>query len=144
MRVILSIVFVALLAGCSTYAGKSKLRDHANLEDYNPQNFQGCTVGQYKIPDIATRETGDTDNKGLAPGATITWWDCKDKAHVSGKMDLTGDGKPDFEYRADDVDGSTAAKIRADLEARFAEAGVEGAGKAACLAMASMGIPCRD
>lgn len=100
------ILFFALLltVGCSTLAGPGQ-----DFWSYNPQNYQGCTVGQY--------DKGDETR--------VRWWDCKDKAMVSGSVDLTGDGVPDFTYNASDVVGSDAAAIRAGVEKAFADAGVE-------------------
>ena len=99
------LVLCVTLAGCSTLAGPGQ-----DSWSYNPQNYQGCTVGQYDNPERDVR---------------VRWWDCKDKAHVTGAVDLSGDGVPDFNYTASDVTGSTAAKIRADVEKAFARAGVE-------------------
>lgn len=112
MKAFTSFIFVlviALLAGCSTSPGKPYWKDDASLTDYNPQNYQGCTVGEYIKTD----------------GDTIRWWDCKDKAQVAGSVDLSGDGTPDFNYSASDVVGSDAAALRAQVEQAFAEAGVQ-------------------
>ena len=109
------IIAVLLLAGCSTQPGKSYLRGHADLTDYNPQNYQGCTVGEYVQP-----VEGD-DGEAF----TMRWWDCKDKTYVSGNIDMNGDGTPDFNYTANDVVGSSAAEIRASVEKAFSDNAVE-------------------
>jgi len=104
----MTIIFLCVvLSGCTTMAGMNPWQRHANLTDYNPQNFQGCTVGEY-----------------IKDGVTARWWDCKDKSFVGGMVDLNGDGNPNFSYDARDVVGSTAAQIRADVEKAFSDAGV--------------------
>lgn len=101
MRYLLIFIFT-LLVGCTTMGLPG-----SDSWSYNPQNYQGCTVGKYVNGDMA-----------------VTWWDCKDKAEVSGSVDLNGDGVPDFTYSASDVVGSDAAAIRASVEKAFIEAGV--------------------
>lgn len=107
MRTYLLLFCLSGLVACSTNPGKSWLRQGTDLTDYNPQNFQGCTVGEYITPD-----------------RTVRWWDCKDKSYVGGMVDLNGDGNPNFKYDARDVVGSTAAQIRADVEKAFSDNGV--------------------
>ena len=109
-----------LLNGCTTLPGKSWLRQSTSLTDYNPQNFQGCTVGEYIRPYAAPT---DEDEEIMA--LMVRWWDCKNKAQVSGEVDLNADGTPDFIYSASDVVGSTAAQIRAEVEKAFSDNGVE-------------------
>lgn len=109
-----------ILSGCTTMAGMGLIRKHAQLTDYNPQNFQGCTIGEYIRPYAAATEDSE-EVKAL----TVRWWDCKNKATVSGGVDLNGDGTPDFTYSASDVVGSNAAQIRADVEKAFSDNSVE-------------------
>ena len=109
MKTLFIILLCLMFMACTTQPGKSWLRQGADLTDYNPQNFQGCTVGEYIQPE----------------GITVHWWDCKDKASVAGNVDLNADGTPDFSYTASDVRGSTAAEIRAGVEKAFSEAGVQ-------------------
>ncbi len=109
LNIVLLITCVFVISACSTNPGRSWLRTSAKLTDYNPQNYQGCTVGEYlKGEELQVR-----------------WWDCKDKASVSGGVDLNADGTPDFTYSATDVIGSSAAQIRADVEKAFSEAGID-------------------
>jgi len=108
MKMISLIIILMFLSGCTTLAGMGLLRKHVELTDYNPQNFQGCTVGEY-----------------ITPERTVRWWDCKDKSYVGGMVDLNGDGNPNFRYDARDVVGSSAAQIRADVEKAFSDNGVE-------------------
>ena len=109
MKLLLVLVAASLiLSGCTTMAGMGLIRKHAQLTDYNPQNFQGGTVVEYITEEL-----------------TVRFWDFKDKSQVSGALDLNGDGVPDFEYAASDVIGSNAAQIRAEVEKAFSDNGVE-------------------
>lgn len=92
------------LAGCSTLG----LPGGDDFWSYNPQNKQGGTLVTYEGKDVH-----------------IDWSDFKDKSVVKVSMDLNSDGNMDFVYEASDVIGSTAAAIRAEVEKKFAEAGVE-------------------
>lgn len=108
-KLLLVLVVVSLiLSGCTTMAGMGLIRKHAQLTDYNPQNFQGGTVVEYITEEL-----------------TVRFWDFKDKSQVSGALDLNGDGVPDFEYGASDVVGSSAAQIRAAVEKVFSDNAVE-------------------
>ena len=117
LNLLLIIACVLLLAGCSTQPGKSPWRGSTDLKDYNPQNFHGCTVAEYIQPVESDLEDGEA--------FTVRWWDCKDKAHVAGEVDLNGDGQRDFYYTASDVVGSTAAEVRASVEKIFSDNAVK-------------------
>lgn len=104
MKNTLLTALLLLVSGCSTLGLPGN-----DFWSYNPQNYQGCTVGEY-------------DNES---GTRVRWWDCKDKALVKGSVDLNADGTPDFTYDASDIVGSSAAQIRADVEKAFADSGVE-------------------
>lgn len=94
-----------LLAGCSTMPAYQS----SDQVTYNPANYHGCTVVPYYI-DEAKRT------------AFIA---CQDKAQVRVSVDLNSDGNVDMVYEADDVVGSDAAAIRAEVEKVFAERGAE-------------------
>jgi len=117
LNLFLIIACVLVLSGCSTMPGISWLRQHSQLTDFNPQNFQGCTVAEYVQP---------VESDAEKPEAfTVRWWDCKNKSFVAGGVDLNGDGTQDFTYTASDVKGSTAAEIRASVEKVFSDNAVE-------------------
>ena len=107
MNKLIYLLLFLLISGCSTFPLPG-----SDLVEYNPQNFQGCTVAEYSQP--VESETG-------GEAFTMRWWGCQDKASISATLDLNNDGVPDFSYSASDVVGSTSARLRAEVEKVFSD-----------------------